>query len=88
MHIGELKKLNQKSIDLVEIADSLGSLFRKLERTMKLKRTLTLAILGALIASRAVFGDEVADEIKLLRQGVRDRTAELDKVTRNVVAER
>jgi len=29
-----------------------------------------------------------ADEIKLLRQGVRDRTTELDKVTRNAVAEK
>ena len=29
-----------------------------------------------------------AEEIKLLRQGVRDRTAELDKVTRTAVAER
>jgi len=29
-----------------------------------------------------------ADEIKLLREGVRERTAELDKATRNAVAER
>ena len=55
---------------------------------MKLKRTLTLAILGGAIAGQTVLADDTANEIKTLRQQIEaldqkvrvlERKVELDK---------
>ena len=82
------KQIIQKSIDIVEIIDILVALLEQnLKTNMKLKRILTLAILGSAFAGQTVLADD-AEELKALKlqlqaldQKVRvlERKGELDK---------